>query len=246
MNMNYYELLGVKNTASKDEIKEAYKKQMKKWHPDINKDENAVGMSAKINEAKEVLLDDDKRKDYDLYLTKKTEENYNRYTQRKNERNQNTNNSEKEQVYKNKKVTKWEYLKDWLKYGNYSKPRKLIGVIGVLLESILCWIIKVLLILFSFICNFVSYLIRLLFSYIYPIVGIIVLLFIVQCLTSGFYKVLDESPQIFNSIIVMILMFISSFILPLISKLIISPKVFDVLYNKIDIGLFKKCVGYKD
>ncbi len=107
MNMNYYELLGVKNTASKDEIKEAYKKQMKKWHPDINKDENAVGMSAKINEAKEVLLDDDKRKDYDLYLTKKTEENYNRYTQRKNERNQNTNNSEKEQFYENKKVTKW-------------------------------------------------------------------------------------------------------------------------------------------
>ncbi len=244
--MNYYELLGVKNDATEEEIKSAYKRQMKKWHPDINKSDEAIGMSAKINEAKEVLLDEDKRKDYDVYLTKKTEENYNRYTQRRSEKNQNTNNSEKEQVYENKKVSKWEYLKDWLKYGNYSKARKLFGVIGVLLESMLCWGIKVLLIIFSFICNFASYLIRLLFSYIYPIIGIIVLLFIGQCLTNGFYKVLNESPQIFNALIIMILMFISSFILPLISRLIISPKVFDILYNKIDIGLFKKCVGYKD
>ena len=39
---------------------------MKKWHPDINKSEEAPKMSIKLNEAKETLLDDDKRKNYDL------------------------------------------------------------------------------------------------------------------------------------------------------------------------------------
>lgn len=242
--MNYYELLGVNEKASAEEIKEAYKKLMKKWHPDINKDEEAVKMSAKINEAKEVLLDDDKRRDYDIYLTKKTEENYNRYTQRKNERTQ--NNSQENNAYEKQNVTKWEYLRDWLKYANFSKFRKLLAVIGVLLESLLCWFIKIFLIIFSFICNFVSYIIQLLFSYIYPVVGIILLLFIAQCISSGFYSIINENPEIFKAIVIMILIFISSFILPLVSRLILSPKVFNILYNKIDIGLFKACVGYKD
>ena len=42
--MNYYELLGIKNNASKIEIKDAYKMQMKKWHPDINKSSDAISM----------------------------------------------------------------------------------------------------------------------------------------------------------------------------------------------------------
>ena len=62
--MNYYELLGIDSNASADEIKRAYKTQMKKWHPDINKDEDAVSMSMKINEAKDVLLDEVKRQEY--------------------------------------------------------------------------------------------------------------------------------------------------------------------------------------
>ena len=76
--MNYYELLGVKNNASEEEIRTAYKKQMKKWHPDINKDPNSKNISIKINTAKETLLDPIKRKDYDEYLTKKTDETYER------------------------------------------------------------------------------------------------------------------------------------------------------------------------
>ena len=86
-NLSFYELLGVKNDATEDEIKQAYKKQMKKWHPDINKDPNAVNISSRINEAKEVLLDPVKRYDYDEYLKKKVNETYNRYTQKKNKKN---------------------------------------------------------------------------------------------------------------------------------------------------------------
>ena len=66
--INYYELLGIKKDATEEEIKKAYRMQAKKWHPDLNKDKDAASISMKLNEAKEVLLDPLKRKDYDKYL----------------------------------------------------------------------------------------------------------------------------------------------------------------------------------
>ena len=239
--MNYYELLGVKEIASKDEIKDAYKKLMKKWHPDINKDKDAVNMSRKINEAKDVLLDEERRKDYDIYLKEKTKEDYNRYTQRKTNEKASNNNT-----HNDKHVTKWEYLNDWLKYANYSKTRKLFAVIGVVLETALCFIIKVFIVLFAFICNILSYIIQMSFVYIYPIIGIIFLLFIAQCINSGINKVITDSPEAFIAVVSITIIYIFSFLLPILSKLILSPKTFDILYNKIDIGLFKKCIGYKN
>ena len=76
--MNYYELLGIKVDASDDEIKDAYKREIKKWHPDINKDPEAVNISMKINEAKDILLDKEKRKEYDYSLKKEEEKVYNK------------------------------------------------------------------------------------------------------------------------------------------------------------------------
>jgi molecular chaperone DnaJ len=67
MAKDYYEILGVSKDASKEEIKKAYKKLAKKYHPDISKEENAAEKFKEINEAAEVLLDDNKRKQYDMF-----------------------------------------------------------------------------------------------------------------------------------------------------------------------------------
>ena len=62
---DYYEVLGVQKGASKDEIKDTYRKLAMQFHPDRNKDVGAEDRFKEISEAYAVLSDDQKRQQYD-------------------------------------------------------------------------------------------------------------------------------------------------------------------------------------
>jgi len=66
--LDYYKLLGIDKTATPKEIKNAYRKLARKFHPDLNpNDKDAKRKFQQINEANEVLSDPEKRKKYDQY-----------------------------------------------------------------------------------------------------------------------------------------------------------------------------------
>ena len=66
--IDYYKILGVNKDASQDDIKKAYKKLARQYHPDLNpNDPDAHRKFQEINEANEVLSDPEKRKKYDQY-----------------------------------------------------------------------------------------------------------------------------------------------------------------------------------
>ncbi len=66
--IDYYKILGVDKTATQDDIKKAFRKLARQYHPDLNpNDANAKEKFQAINEANEVLSDPEKRKKYDEY-----------------------------------------------------------------------------------------------------------------------------------------------------------------------------------
>ncbi len=64
---DYYDVLGISRNASADDIRKAYRRLARQYHPDVNKDANAEDMFKEINEAHEVLADADRRAAYDRF-----------------------------------------------------------------------------------------------------------------------------------------------------------------------------------
>lgn len=72
LSKDYYKILGIETSASEDDIKKAYRSLAKKYHPDVNKEIDAEEKFKEINEAYQILGDENKRRAYDLGLNDNT------------------------------------------------------------------------------------------------------------------------------------------------------------------------------
>ena len=237
--INYYDLLGINKNANTDEIKKAYRENAKKWHPDLNKDPKAPEMAKKINEAKEILLNEEKRKEYDSYLENyksKIYDNLNKNTadNKTYTKKQSTNNNYEEKTY-----TKWEYFILYLKYYKINIFRKIIAVIFVLLESLLCSILQIINYCLAFLIAYFGYYI----SYGLLILGGILLVLIIIKPIFKLSLPPNNIPDYFIMIIGSILSIILGSLLNYIPFLLINK--IPILISKLNMFLFKLSIGYK-
>ena len=223
--INYYDLLGVSKDCTKEEIRKAYIKQIKKWHPDINKDDAAIDITRKLNDAKEILLDDNKRKEYDKLLDKDINDKYNDLKSKVNKKDNNTYNEEK--LY-----TKWEYFILYLKYYKVSIIRKIFSTILVLIETIICSIFQM-----------INYLVTFVLITFYDLIinGLIITLVIFIGYNLFNYIKYNELFNVIDYVLIILLILII-FTLPNIIKFLIN-KV-SLWISKLNIYLFKIFIGY--
>lgn len=144
--MDFYELLGIKKDATKEEIKKAYRDMVKRYHPDVNKSDEASKIIISLNEAKETLLDDNKRCEYDKLLDD--------INHSKTYSNDSTSYSAKKEEYKENYsesyVTRWQFLMTYLNFGKDKLGIKFLKTFIVIINYLVFFIIKAFTLIFIF------------------------------------------------------------------------------------------------
>ena len=198
--MDFYELLGVKKDATKEEIKKAYRDMVKRYHPDVNKSDEASKIIISLNEAKETLLDDDKRREYDKLL--------NDINHSKTYSNDSTSYSAKKKEYKENYsesyVTRWQFLMTYLNFGKDKLGIKFLKTIIVIFYYLVFFIIKAFTLIFIFLLEVFENLIN--------YIGIILMI-------VGVYNFIEEEISI------SITLLICGILLILIKELILNKSV---------------------
>ncbi len=198
--MDFYELLGVKKDATKEEIKKAYRDMVKRYHPDVNKSDEASKIIISLNEAKETLLDDDKRCEYDKLL--------NDINHSKTYSNDSTSYSAKKEEYKENYsesyVTRWQFLMTYLNFGKDKLGIKFLKTFIVIINYLVFFIIKAFTLIFIFLLEVFENLIN--------YIGIILMI-------VGIYNFIEEEISI------SITLFLIGVLLILIKELILNKSV---------------------
>ena len=198
--MDFYELLGIKKDATKEEIKKAYRDMVKRYHPDVNKSDEASKIIISLNEAKETLLDDDKRSEYDKLL--------NDINHSKTYSNDSTSYSAKKEEYKENYsesyVTRWQFLMTYLNFGKDNLGIKFLKTIIVIINYLVFFIIKAFTLIFIFLLEVFENLIN--------YIGIILMI-------VGVYNFIEEEISI------SITLLICGILLILIKELILNKSV---------------------
>lgn len=137
--IDFYELLGISMDSTKQEIKTAYREMVKKYHPDVNKSEDSNKIIRSLNEAKEVLLDDEKRKEYDKLLN---DIKYSKQFSKEKDETYTAKTEEYKENYSENYVTKWQFFINYISNGIDKVWLKILKILLVIINFFLFCIVK--------------------------------------------------------------------------------------------------------
>lgn len=151
--IDFYELLGIKRDATKEEIQSAYRHMAKKYHPDVNKSEEASRIILSLNEAKETLLDESKRGEYDQLLN---EIEHAKQFSKDSDETYHAKAREYRETYSDTYITKWQFLIHYLKNGLDYVFIKIFKVFLVLIIYLFFFCLKAVSLVFIFLLHLIG------------------------------------------------------------------------------------------